>query len=139
VPTKGLTCFNPNSGFTTKEENSDCSKQKPGENDMTNSQQVARASCMMKRSFQPGMAAVVLSVAVLLAFVPASGGLIIHTGSGTRNHPPITTVANEDVEAFDSTKVNLLTGGSIVDRLKADGNITVTVSGGHDWGRSGGR
>jgi len=85
------------------------------------------------------MAAVVLSAAVLLAFVPASVGLIIHTGSGTHNYPPITTVANEDVEAFDATKVNLLTGGTIGGYLYVDNNRTMTVSGGHDWGRSGGR
>jgi hypothetical protein len=72
----------------------------------------------------------VVTAAVLLVLVPASMGLIEHHGSGTYNYPPETTGADENVSAHDTTKVNLLIGGSIVDDLKAFDDSTVTVSGG---------
>ena len=51
----------------------------------------------MKRSFQPAMAAVVLTAAMLQAVVPASAAVITHTGSDTYNYPPETTGAGDSV------------------------------------------
>ena len=79
---------------------------------------------------QPGMAAVVLSAAMLQAFVPASAAVITHTGSGTYNYPPETTGAGDSVWAEDTTTVNLLTGGSIGMPLWAWDDSTVNVYGG---------
>ena len=71
----------------------------------------------------------VVTAAVLLVLVPAATA-VTHTGSGTYNYPPETTATGEDVEAYDTTKVNLLTSGSIGDDLYAYDDSTVTVSGG---------
>jgi len=72
----------------------------------------------------------VVTAAVLLALVPASMGLIEHHGSGTYNYPPNTTGADEDVKAWDTTKVNVLADGLIGRDLNVRGTSTVTVSGG---------
>ena len=71
----------------------------------------------------------VVTAAALLTFVPAAAG-INHSGSGTYNYPPLTAAANHVVNAWDTTKVNLLPGGSIGGWLRAWTNSTVTVSGG---------
>lgn len=73
----------------------------------------------MKRFFQPGIAAVVLSAAIVQAVVPASAAVINHTGSDTYNYPPETTGAGNDVYAKNTTTVNLLAGGSIGNYLRA--------------------
>jgi hypothetical protein len=74
-----------------------------------------------------------LITAVIALVVLGTAGLasaVIHTGSGTYNYPPNTTGASEDVFAEDTTKVNLLTGGSIGRDLITNDNSTLTVSGG---------
>ena len=83
----------------------------------------------MKRFFQPAISAVVLTAAMLQAFVPASAVVITHTGSGTHEYPP-NDGSGDSVSAQDTTKVNLLTGGSIGVDLFAYDNSTVNVSGG---------
>ena len=75
------------------------------------------------------MTTIVLTAAMLLACVPASAGLIIHTGSGTYNYPSL-TAAGDSVWAKDSTTVNLLTGGEISGNLLAYDTSTVNVSDG---------
>ena len=83
----------------------------------------------MKRAFQPGIGAVVLSAAMLLAVVSSSAAVINHTGNGTYNYPPLTAGA-DSVYAYDTTTVNLLADGSIGDDLRAYEDSTVRVSGG---------
>lgn len=83
----------------------------------------------MKRSFQPGMAAVLLTTAMLQASVPASAETITHTGNGIYNYPPITAIGDA-IQANDTTTVNLLPGGAIEVYLAAFSNSTVNVSGG---------
>jgi len=70
----------------------------------------------------------VVTAAVLLAFVPASGA-VIHTGSGTHNYPPLDG-SGDGITAYDTTTVNVLTGGSIGGNLGAYEDSMVTVSGG---------
>ena len=83
----------------------------------------------MKRSFQPAMALIVLSAAMLQVFVPASAAVIVHNDGGTYDYPPL-TAAGDSVEAYNTTTVNVSTGGSIGGYLYAYGNSTVNVSGG---------
>ena len=73
----------------------------------------------MKRSFQPAISAVALTAAILQAFVPASAAVITHDDGDTYNYPPETTGPGDSVEAYNTTTVNLLTGGSIGEDLKA--------------------
>ena len=81
----------------------------------------------MKRSFQPGMAAVILTAAMLQAFVPASADSIVYY-AGIVNFPPVDG-SGHAVEAHYTT-VNVLPGGSIGDDLWALDYSTVNVSGG---------
>ena len=83
----------------------------------------------MKRSFQPGIAAIVLIAAMLLAVVSASAAVINHTGSDTYDYPSLTAGA-DSVYAYDTTTVNLRTDGSIGGHLGAYEYSTVNVSGG---------
>ena len=61
-------------------------------------------SHIMKRCFQPGMAAVVLTTAMLQAFVPASAAVIQHTDGGTYNYPPETTDPGDSVDAYNTRR-----------------------------------
>ena len=83
----------------------------------------------MQRSFQPVMTAIVLTAAMLLACVPASADVIQHTDGGTYDYPP-NDGSGDTVEAYNATTVNLLTGGTIGQHLRARDNSTVTVTGG---------
>ena len=88
----------------------------------------------MKRFFQP--AVVLLTAAMLQAVVPASadpfGSVLTLDDNGTHN---LNSAVTEDhVEVYNTTTVNLLTGGSIGDELRAYNNSTVNVSGGEIGG-----
>ena len=58
------------------------------------------------------MAAVILTAAMLQAFVPASAGTITHTDNGIHNYPP-STAAGDSVSLYGTGTVNVLNGGSI--------------------------
>ncbi len=85
----------------------------------------------MQRSFQPAMTAIVLSAAMLLACVPASADVLTLNNGAT--HDLNYAVAEDNVWVTGTTTVNVLTGGSIFDDLRAWDNSTVTVSGGSIW------
>jgi len=82
----------------------------------------------MQRSFQPVMTAIVLTAAMLLACVPVSASVL--TLNDNMTHDLNSAVAEDHVEVYNSTTVNLLTGGEISGNLKAYDNSTVNVSGG---------
>ena len=82
----------------------------------------------MKRSFQPALAAFVLTATMLWAFVPASAVTIHLTDNGIHNYPP-STAAGDRVYLYGTTTVNVLTGGSI-GFLEAYDQGKVNVSGG---------
>jgi len=82
----------------------------------------------MQRSFQPVMTTIVLTAAMLLACVPASADVLTLEDGATHNLDY--AVAQDDVHVRNSTTANLLTGGSIGQRLTASDTSTVNVSGG---------
>ena len=72
----------------------------------------------------------ILTAAMLQAFVPASAAVIEHTDNGIHNYPPSTAGPDDSVYAKNTTTVNLLPGGSIGVNLRAYDDSTVNVSGG---------
>ena len=75
------------------------------------------------------MAAVILTAAMLQAFVPASAGTINHSDGGIYNYPPL-TAAGDSVYLYGTTTVNVLNGGSIGGELEANSDSKVNISGG---------
>ena len=85
-------------------------------------------SHIIQRYFQPVMTAIVLTAAMLLACVPASA-TVLHLNDNLI-HNLNSAVTETIVSVENSTILNLLTGGSIEDDLKATDDSTVNVSGG---------
>ena len=80
----------------------------------------------MQRSFQPVMTTIVLTAAMLLACVPVSAGLVLDDGA-THN---LDYVVAGDVNVYNTTTANLLSGSVIGGSLAANEDSTVNVSGG---------
>jgi len=74
------------------------------------------------------MTTIVLTAAMLLACVPASASVLTLNDNNT--HDLNSAVAEDDVEVYNSTTANLLTGGSIGRDMYSYYNSTVTVTGG---------
>jgi hypothetical protein len=74
------------------------------------------------------MTTIVLTAAMLLACVPASADVLYLDDNGTHNLN--SAVAEDNVEVYTTTTVNLLTNGSIGGYLWALDDSEVNVSGG---------
>ena len=85
----------------------------------------------MQRSFQPVMTTIVLTAAMLLACVPVSADVLVLDDGGIYNVDYVVT--QEVVKVYNSTTVNLLDGGEIVELIYYDTSVGNIVGGENEF------